>query len=153
MRPLIQEEFSWSRYLRASMTMVVIDPLGAATGADRLQIRLYDLLAHGWDLARATGQPGELPNDLAEQVLAFARVQLSTQPRTGRFDPAQAISDEVPAIDRARRLPRPHGQHRLSAVPLPGDRDEGLAGLPANRARRPTARSAAEPAELGDRCA
>jgi uncharacterized protein (TIGR03086 family) len=24
-------------------------PLGAATGAERLQIRLYDLLAHGWD--------------------------------------------------------------------------------------------------------
>jgi len=31
-------------------------PLGTATGADRLQIRLYDLLAHGWDLAQATGQ-------------------------------------------------------------------------------------------------
>jgi uncharacterized protein (TIGR03086 family) len=75
-------------------------PLGAATGADRLQIRLYDLLAHGWDLARATGQPGELPNDLAEQALAFARVQLATQPRRGRFDPAQGISDDAPAIDR-----------------------------------------------------
>ena len=32
-------------------------PLGEATGAERLQIRLYDLLAHGWDLAQATGQP------------------------------------------------------------------------------------------------
>jgi uncharacterized protein (TIGR03086 family) len=75
-------------------------PLGAATGRDRLQIRLYDLLPHGWDLAQATGQPVELPNDLAEQALAFARVQLSTQPRTGRFDPAQTISDDAPAIDR-----------------------------------------------------
>ena len=28
-------------------------PLGSATGAERLQIRLYDLLAHGWDLAQA----------------------------------------------------------------------------------------------------
>jgi hypothetical protein len=37
---------------------------------------------------------------LAEQALAFARVQLSTQPRTGRFDPAQTISDDAPAIDR-----------------------------------------------------
>ncbi len=63
-------------------------------------MRLYDLLAHGWDLAQATGQPVELPNDLAEQALAFARVQLSTQPRTGRFDAAQTISDEAPAIDR-----------------------------------------------------
>jgi len=75
-------------------------PLGTATGSDRLQIRLYDLLAHGWDLAHATGQPVELPSDLAEQALAFARVQLSTQPRTGRFEPAETISDDAPAIDR-----------------------------------------------------
>src|SRR6266496_368210 len=27
-------------------------PLGTATGAERLQIRHYDLLAHGWDLAQ-----------------------------------------------------------------------------------------------------
>ncbi|MGH3671255.1 MAG: TIGR03086 family metal-binding protein [Pseudonocardiaceae bacterium] len=27
-------------------------PLGAATGTERPQIRLYDLLAHGWDLAQ-----------------------------------------------------------------------------------------------------
>jgi hypothetical protein len=30
-----------------------VGPLGTATGAERLQIRLYDLLAHGWDLAQA----------------------------------------------------------------------------------------------------
>jgi uncharacterized protein (TIGR03086 family) len=75
-------------------------PLGAATGRDRLQIRLYDLLTHGWDLAQATGQPAGLPNDLAEQALEFARRQLSGQPRTGRFAPAQAVSDDAPAIDR-----------------------------------------------------
>ena len=75
-------------------------PLGTATGGDRLQIRLYDLLAHGWDLAHATGQPAELPEDLAEQALAFARVQISTQPRTGRFEPAQTISDDAPLIDQ-----------------------------------------------------
>jgi len=27
-------------------------PLGAASGAVRLKIRMYDLLAHGWDLGR-----------------------------------------------------------------------------------------------------
>jgi uncharacterized protein (TIGR03086 family) len=75
-------------------------PLGTATGLDRLQIRLYDLLAHGWDLAQATGQPVELPEDLAEQALAFARVQLSSQSRTGRFDSARSISDDASAIDQ-----------------------------------------------------
>lgn len=75
-------------------------PLGAASGAERLQIRMADLLAHGWDLAQATGQPVALPEDLAEQALIFVRAQLSTQPRTGRFGPAQAVADDAPAIER-----------------------------------------------------
>src|SRR6266566_1617066 len=58
-------------------------PLGTATGAERLQIRLYDLLAHGWDLAQATGQPAGLPDDLADQSLAFVRTQL-TRPSPAR---------------------------------------------------------------------
>ncbi|MBE9376204.1 TIGR03086 family protein [Saccharopolyspora sp. HNM0983] len=75
-------------------------PLGAATGAERLQIRLYDLLAHGWDLAQATGQPGEPPDDLAEQALAFAQTQLSEQDRNARFAPAQFVTSDAPAIER-----------------------------------------------------
>ncbi len=75
-------------------------PLGAASGAERLHLRIADLLAHGWDLARATGQPAELPEDLAEQALAFTRAQLSTVPRTGRFGPAQTVAGDAPAIDR-----------------------------------------------------
>lgn len=75
-------------------------PLGAASGAERLHLRIADLLAHGWDLAQATGQAAELPEDLAEQALVFARVQLSTMPRTGRFSPAQTVADDAPAIDR-----------------------------------------------------
>ncbi|MGH3692896.1 MAG: TIGR03086 family metal-binding protein [Pseudonocardiaceae bacterium] len=75
-------------------------PLGAATGAELLHWRIADLLAHGWDLARATGQPAQLPEDLAEQALVFARVQLATQPRTGRFNSAQPVVDDAPAIDR-----------------------------------------------------
>jgi uncharacterized protein (TIGR03083 family) len=73
-------------------------PLGEATDAERLQIRLYDLLAHGWDLARATGQPAAPPDDVAEQSLAFVRGQLAEQARPGRFGPAQRFAD--PAIER-----------------------------------------------------
>ncbi len=75
-------------------------PLGAVTGVERLQIRLYDLLAHGWDLAQGTVQSAELPDDLAEQALAFVQDQLTTQPRTGRFGPPQPVADDAPAIDR-----------------------------------------------------
>lgn len=75
-------------------------PMGSATGAERLQIRLYDLLAHGWDLARATGIPARLPEDVAERALAFAQTQLSTQPRTGRFADPQPVAATAPAVDR-----------------------------------------------------
>lgn len=75
-------------------------PLGTATGADRLHIRIADLLAHGWDLAQATGQPADLPTDLVEQALAFGRVQFTTMPRTGRFAEPTTVPDDAPALDR-----------------------------------------------------
>lgn len=88
-------------------------PLGTATGAERLKIRLYDLLAHGWDLAQATEQPADLPDDLAASSLAFARTQLTDQARAGRFGPAQIVAEQAPAIERlAAFLGRPVGTGR-----------------------------------------
>lgn len=75
-------------------------PVGVATGAERLQWRIVDLLAHGWDLVQATGAVAELPDDLAEQALAFAQAQLPSQPRAGRFADPQPVRDNAPAIDR-----------------------------------------------------
>jgi hypothetical protein len=48
--------------------------------------------------AQATGVSARLPDDLAEQALAFVREHLSTQPRTGRFDEPQPIDDTATAI-------------------------------------------------------
>ncbi len=93
---------------RGTHYFIQCGPLGTATGAERLQIRLYDLLAHGWDLAQATGQPAGLPDDLAEQSLAFARTQLTEQARPGRFGPARIVAEQAPAIERlAAFLGRP----------------------------------------------
>ncbi len=76
-------------------------PLGAATGAERLKIRMYDLLAHGWDLARALGRPAELPEDAAVESLAFARADgRAVRPGGGCFGPARHVADNAPAIDR-----------------------------------------------------
>jgi uncharacterized protein (TIGR03086 family) len=77
-----------------------VGPLGAATGAERLQIRLYDLLAHGWDLAQATDQPADLPDDLAEQSLTFVQAQLAEPDRAGRFAPATNPRPDASAIER-----------------------------------------------------
>lgn len=74
--------------------------IGTATGADRLQWRMVDLLAHGWDLEQATALAADLPSDVAEQALTFAQAQLPSQPRAGRFADPQPIGDRAPAIDR-----------------------------------------------------
>lgn len=79
---------------------VYTGPLGSATGAERLQIHLYDLLAHGWDIARATRQRAELPDGVAERSLAFARTQVHEEARPGRFGEAQPVDDGAPAIGR-----------------------------------------------------
>lgn len=79
---------------------VYTSPLGEATGADRLQIRLYDLLAHGWDLAQATSQAFSASEELAGKSLLFARAQLHDQARDGRFDAPQPVPDDAPALIR-----------------------------------------------------
>jgi uncharacterized protein (TIGR03086 family) len=78
--------------------------VGGATGAERLQWRIVDLLAHGWDLVQATGIAAELPDGLVEQALTFARAQLSGQARAGRFADPRSIRDDAPAIDRLAAL-------------------------------------------------
>jgi uncharacterized protein (TIGR03086 family) len=76
-------------------------PLGAATGAQRLRIRMYDLLAHGWDLAQALGRAADLPEDAAEASLAFARADgRAVRPGGGCFGPPRPVAAAAPAIVR-----------------------------------------------------
>jgi uncharacterized protein (TIGR03086 family) len=75
-------------------------PFGKGTGAEILQIRLADLLTHGWDLAQATAIPANLPEEVTEQALAFIRIQLANQPRAPRFADPQPIDDSAPAIEQ-----------------------------------------------------
>jgi uncharacterized protein (TIGR03086 family) len=77
-------------------------PFGTAPGAVLAQVRILEQLAHGWDLARATGQPASFPGDLAEQTLATTRPLLTVRP-TGPgapFGPEVSVPEDAPAIDR-----------------------------------------------------
>jgi len=76
-------------------------PMGAATGEQRLKIRMYDLLAHGWDLADALGLAPDLPEDAAEVSLAFARADgRAVRPGGGCFGPLRDVAEGAPAIIR-----------------------------------------------------
>jgi uncharacterized protein (TIGR03086 family) len=75
--------------------------IGPAPGSILVHLRITELLVHGWDLARATGQPAELPADLAEQELALWRSRFGDGLSDGLpFAPAQTVAAEAPAIDR-----------------------------------------------------
>jgi uncharacterized protein (TIGR03086 family) len=103
------------RYLDVLMGRV---PAGVA-----LHARITDALVHGWDLARATGQPARFPDDVAEQEIAAIRAVASgrlglpsleaflARPPAGTtshgeyaFGPEQPVADDAPAVDRLAAL-------------------------------------------------
>jgi uncharacterized protein (TIGR03086 family) len=71
-------------------------PLEAAIG-----INLLDTATHSWDIARATGQDGSLPDELAATVLAVSRAVVTDNIRGfGRFDPAVPVSPDASPTDQ-----------------------------------------------------
>jgi uncharacterized protein (TIGR03086 family) len=92
------QAFSRPGVMEAAVTV----PAGTVPGVVAWHLRLTEALVHGWDLARATGQPVTgLPADLAEQELGFSRVQMERLPPGRRpFAPSRPVADDAPAIDR-----------------------------------------------------
>lgn len=84
------------------LEQMVTVPFGTVPAPVALHLRITELLVHGWDLARATGQQGAtFPAGLAEQELSFSRAALADMPADRRpFGPAQPVADDAPAIDR-----------------------------------------------------
>lgn len=60
-----------------AMEKIVHLPFGDMPGAIFVGIASTDTFTHGWDLAKATGQPTDLAPGLAEQLLAGARGAIS----------------------------------------------------------------------------
>ena len=67
-----------------------------------LSMILWEYQVHGWDLARATGQPWSPPPAAAEQSLAFAPGMLSAdyQGDGKAFGPRVPVPDAAPPLDR-----------------------------------------------------
>jgi uncharacterized protein (TIGR03086 family) len=67
---------------------------------------LDELVIHGWDLARATGQPYHADPELLEVVEGFLTQWFAQgeSAREGRFGPVVPVPDDAPRLDRVLGL-------------------------------------------------
>ncbi|HEY3750709.1 MAG TPA: TIGR03086 family metal-binding protein [Pseudonocardiaceae bacterium] len=79
----------------------VSTPRGEAPGATLVHTQVAELLVHGWDLARATGQATDLDPELAEYVMTDWQTRLGDRPRSMLpFADPQPVPDDACAADR-----------------------------------------------------
>ena len=93
----------------ATLDVLVEAPWGKVPGRIALSGYVQEILTHGWDLARATGQPTELDPELASWVLAVARQILPPEPRGGEIPfapPVPVPPDAAPYTQLAAWLGR-----------------------------------------------
>ena len=84
-----------------ALTRLHVTPLGDMPGPVLAGFTTLDILVHGWDLAKATGQPAALEAALAGHVLAFAHQALTEEEaRAGRIGPAVAVPADALMTDR-----------------------------------------------------
>lgn len=67
-------------------------------GNGLVMISLIDTLVHGWDLAKATGQKADMPEDIAEAALAFSTKMMKEQ-RIGFGQPVP-VPEDASVTDR-----------------------------------------------------
>lgn len=78
-----------------------IDLPGAVAG----RVALNEVLIHGWDLARATGQPYACDDASAQVSIALLSQQTGDAEREGTgFGPVVPVPDDAPPLDRAVAL-------------------------------------------------
>src|SRR5215470_16126890 len=64
-----------------ALTRVHATPLGDMPGPALAGFTTLDIAVHGWDLAKATGQPASLDDAVAGHVLAFAEQAVTEETR------------------------------------------------------------------------
>ena len=67
-------------------------------------VALTEVVIHGWDVARATGQPFDCDSGTTQALLAHLSQVAAEGPVEGLFGPAVAVGDDAPALDRAIAL-------------------------------------------------
>lgn len=67
-------------------------------------VALTEVVIHGWDVARASGQPYDVDPDTAAAVLPHVTQTAAEGPVEGLFGPAVPVADDAPVMDRLAAL-------------------------------------------------
>jgi len=82
----------------------VMAPWGSCTALDALRGFTVETVAHGWDLAVATGQPREAPDQIADRCLLFAAAVIPDRLRGVMYGKPVADAQEDPPTTRLAHL-------------------------------------------------
>ena len=75
-------------------------PFGAMSGAMMAQIAFMEHLAHGWDLAKATGQDTTLPADLVMECMEVVTPMDAMLRMPGVCGPVVSVPESAPPQDK-----------------------------------------------------
>ena len=76
-------------------------PLGEMTGDAFARLLAFDVLMHSWDLATATGQTVDVPDDVVGEITSYARQVVGPELRQpGVFGPEVAAPDYATPLER-----------------------------------------------------
>jgi uncharacterized protein (TIGR03086 family) len=94
---------AWRR--EGALDRTVTLPFGEVPATWQVDQQIADLAVHGWDLARATGQPTDLDPELGRLALSWGRENLKPQFRGDEasghaFGPEVPVPTDAPLYDR-----------------------------------------------------
>lgn len=83
------------------LTREVGTSFGTQSGATLMHMRTTEMIVHGWDLAKATGQSTDLDPEVAQRCLdVFRRVRGGNRRADGMFGAPQPVADDAPPADQ-----------------------------------------------------
>jgi uncharacterized protein (TIGR03086 family) len=86
------------------MSKMLTLPFGTMPGSAFIGLAATDTFTHGWDLAKATGQPTDLSPELAAQLLAGAKQAISPAFRGAEGAPFGVEQPTPPGASNADQL-------------------------------------------------
>jgi uncharacterized protein (TIGR03086 family) len=88
----------------ANLDDTITLPFGTVPAGTGVNMNLVDVQVHGWDLAKATGQPAVIPDELAEGSLEFCagmlRPEMRSEAPDAPFGFEVDVAADAPSTDR-----------------------------------------------------